>query len=116
MKVRMIADTDPLLAHALDLQIKYERLAGLDDRKRKGQFFTPPQVCQFMAGLLSLKRPTAFRLLDPGAGIGSLTAAVCDRFLRLRSPRNLEIHLYENDPEVLPFLRTNDETLLGGVA
>lgn len=101
----MIADTDQLLVHALDLQVKYERLTGLDDRKRKGQFFTPPQVCQFMAGLFSLKRPTGFRLLDPGAGIGSLTAAVCDRFLRLRSPRNLEIHLFENDPEVLPFLR-----------
>jgi adenine-specific DNA-methyltransferase len=101
----MIAVTDPLLVHALDLQIKYERLTRLDDRKKKGQFFTPPQVCQFMAGLLSLKRPTAYRLLDPGAGIGSLTAALCDRFLRLRSPRNLEVHLFENDPGLLPFLR-----------
>ena len=95
----------PLLAHAFDLQSKYERQTSLDDRKKKGQFFTPPEVCQFMAGLFSPNHPATFRLLDPGAGLGSLTAAVCDRFLSLSSPRHLEIHLFENDPEVLPFLR-----------
>ena len=80
-------------------------LASLERRKRKGQFFTPPEVCEFMADLLSSNPPATFRLLDPGAGVGALSAAVCDRFLSLRSPRNLQIHLFENDPEVLPFLR-----------
>jgi adenine-specific DNA-methyltransferase len=94
-----------LLAHAINLQTQYERLTSLGERKKKGQFFTPPEVCQFMAGLSSPKPPATFRLLDPGAGIGSLTAAVCDRFLNLSSSRHLEIHLVENDPEVLPFLR-----------
>jgi adenine-specific DNA-methyltransferase len=94
----------PLLAHALDLQTKYERQTSFDDRKKKGQFFTPPEVCQFMASMFSLNQPTRFRLLDPGAGVGSLAAAVCDRFLSLSSPHHLEIHLFENDPEVLPFL------------
>ena len=95
----------PLLTHALDVQAKYERQTSLDDRKKKGQFFTPPEVCAFMASLFSPKPPATFRLLDPGAGVGSLTAAICDRILYLRSSRNLEIHLFENDPEVLPFLR-----------
>jgi adenine-specific DNA-methyltransferase len=95
----------PLLANALDLQTKYERLTSLDDRKKKGQFFTPAEVCRFMAGLFSPKPKAIFRLLDPGAGVGSLTAAVCDRFLNLRAPGHLEIHLFENDDEVLPFLR-----------
>src|SRR5437879_11493601 len=87
----------PLLTHALDAQIKYERQTSLDDRKRKGQFFTPPEVCAFMASLFSLKPPATLRLLDPGAGVGSLTAAICDRFLNLRSSRHLEIHLFEKD-------------------
>jgi adenine-specific DNA-methyltransferase len=95
----------PLLAHALDLQTKYERQTALDDRKRKGQFFTPPAVCGFMASLFSPKPPATFRLLDPGAGVGSLTAAICDRFLNLRASRHIDIQLFENDPEVLPFLR-----------
>ena len=101
----MVATEGPLLAYALDLQAKYERLSAVGDRKKKGQFFTPPEVCRFMAGLLSLRTPDTFRLLDPGAGVGSLTAAVCDRVLSLHSPRGVEIHLLENDPEVLPFLR-----------
>jgi adenine-specific DNA-methyltransferase len=98
------AGTGPLLSHTLDLQAKYERQTSLEDRKKKGQFFTPPAVCRFMANLLSPTPAPAFRLLDPGAGVGALTAAVCDRFLALRSPRRLEIHLFESDPDVLPFL------------
>jgi adenine-specific DNA-methyltransferase len=96
--------TGLLLAHALDSQTEYERQTSLDDRKRKGQFFTPPEVCQFMAHLFSARESSTFRLLDPGAGVGSLSAAVCDRFLRSHSSQHLEIHLFENDPELLPFL------------
>src|SRR5260370_30176388 len=94
----------PLLGHSLDLQTQYERKTSLNDRKMKGQFFSPAEVCHFMASLFSLKQSTTFRLLDPGAGLGSLAAALCDSFLHLRSSRHLEIHLFENDPEVLPFL------------
>ncbi len=100
-----LTDTGPLLAYALDSQSSYERLASVGDCKKKGQFFTPPEVCRFMAGLLCPAPPTTFRLLDPGAGVGSLSAAVCDRFLHLRSCRDLQVHLFENDPRVLPFLR-----------
>lgn len=57
-----------------------------------------------MADLFSLQSTGIFRLLDPGAGIGSLTAAVCDRFLKVGSCVEIEIHLFENDSEVLPFL------------
>jgi adenine-specific DNA-methyltransferase len=94
----------PLLAHAADAQIRYERLTSVEDRKKKGQFFTPPEVCKFMASLFCDAQSHTFRLLDPGAGVGSLTAALCDRFLNLGAPRKIEIHLFENDPEVLPFL------------
>jgi len=99
------ARSGPLLGYSFDLQARYERLTSLEARKGKGQFFTPPEVCRFMASLLSLKSPGTFRLLDPGAGTGSLTAAVCDCFLNFRSSRHIEVHLFENDPEVLPFLR-----------
>jgi adenine-specific DNA-methyltransferase len=92
-----------LLTYALGLQGNYERLTSLEARKKKGQFFTPAEVCKFMASLFS-PGPTAFRFLDPGAGIGALTAACCDRFLHLQPARPLEFHLFENDPDVLPFL------------
>jgi len=93
-----------LLEYSIALQQEYESHTSAQARKEKGQFFTPPEVCEFMADLFSAKIPKSFRLLDPGAGIGSLSAAVCDRLLYLRSPRDIEIHLFENDARVLPLL------------
>ncbi len=96
--------TTGLLDYSIRLQHQYESRTSVRERKEKGQFFTPPEVCEFMALLFSGKLPKFFRLLDPGAGIGSLTAAMCDRLVELRSPRDIDIHLFENDPGVLPLL------------
>jgi adenine-specific DNA-methyltransferase len=101
--------TGPLLSYAIGSQARYQQQTTLGDRKKKGQFFTPPEVCAFMAGLFSLKPSATFRLLDPGAGVGSLAASICDRFLELRTSQRVEMHLFENDPEVLPFLRETIE-------
>ena len=52
------------------------------DRRRKsdlGQFFTSSSTARFMAGLFSDGSETA-RLLDAGAGVGSLTGAFLDRW------------------------------------
>ncbi len=51
--------------------------------------------------------PIAVRLLDAGAGIGSLAAAFCERVLTLPPPHRLEITLYESDPALLPLLEEN---------
>jgi adenine-specific DNA-methyltransferase len=87
----------------------YETVTALEHRKRKGQFFTPPEISRFMAGLFRLPIPRTFRLLDPGAGMGSLSAAFCARVSQLRPSRRLEIHLFENDGALLPFLRQTME-------
>ena len=53
----------------------------LDRRRRSelGQFFTPSDLAAFMAGLFEVSDRPA-RLLDPGAGVGSLAAAAADRW------------------------------------
>ncbi len=79
-----------------------------EERKRKGQYFTPSPICRFMASLFS-KPGKDFRLLDPGAGVGSLTAAVCARWAQWTSPRRLEVHLFENDPAAVNLLEKNME-------
>ena len=71
--------------------------------KAIGQFFTPPGVARFMASMLGLL-PERIQLLDPGAGAGILTAAVCERVARLKKPRYLEVHAYETDQSVLSTL------------
>lgn len=96
------------LAFCSQLQEEFERTTTVDDRKEKGQVFTPPGVCRYMAGLFT-DIPKSFRLLDPGAGLGTLTAAVCERVLSLRSPRKIEVHLYETDTLVGPLLERSME-------
>lgn len=57
-------------------------VSGSLDRKHRsafGQFFTPGSVAGFMASLLDFPADTPIHLLDPGAGIGSLTAAVAQQ-------------------------------------
>ena len=93
----------------LERQRDYEIATTLEYRKRKGQFFTPPEISRFMAAFFASPNPKAFRLLDPGAGVGSLSAAFCDRVGQLRCSRQLEIHLFENDEALLPFLRQTME-------
>lgn len=110
----MATATDPypsfkkheLLRFSLRLQEHYEAMKSLHDRKRRGQFFTPAGVANFMVGLCSpfAKR---FGVLDPGAGTGTLSAAVCERILRLRSPRDVHFQLFENDPALVSLLEEN---------
>ena len=94
------------LRYPAALQQRHEAATSADARKERGQVFTPPSVCRFMAGLLT-RIPDRCRVLDAGAGVGSLAAAVCERVLTLRSPRQVEIVLYETDGTLLPLLEEN---------
>jgi type I restriction-modification system DNA methylase subunit len=84
-----------MLSYALELQHRFENSVGGQHRKERGQVFTPPLVARFMAGLFG-EIPAEYVLLDPGAGIGTLTAAFCERIGKLRSPRTVKVHLFEN--------------------
>lgn len=106
MQAARAAKLRGLLDRAAALQERHEAATSAEARKEKGQVFTPPGVCDFMAGLFT-RIPDRFRLLDAGAGIGSLAAAVCERILTLRSPRQVEITLYENDATLRPLLDEN---------
>ena len=50
------------------------------DRGVLGQFLTPWPVAGFMASLFDAPNCPGARLLDAGAGVGSLTAAFVDRW------------------------------------
>jgi adenine-specific DNA-methyltransferase len=97
-----------MLNHALELQHRFESSVTGEHRKERGQVFTPPEVARFMAGLLGTIPPEYF-LLDPGAGIGMLTAAFCERIGKLHSPRSVTAHVFENDPQLIPLLKRNLE-------
>ncbi len=61
--------------------IRLELTTNLDAKKRSvlGQFMTPAPVAQFMASLFPVSDGGICHLLDPGAGMGALTAAFLER-------------------------------------
>ncbi len=88
-------------------------LSKSTDAKKKsqlGQFFTPESIASFMAGLFPDSSGSC-RLLDAGAGIGSLSSAFLKRWRNgeLNFER-VELDAYEIDPSLLPYLA---ETLSG---
>jgi len=82
------------------------------DQERKSEFsqyFTPSDIARFMASLFQ-KLDGDISLLDPGAGIGSLSAAFAERVIREKVDFNsISITCYEKDKILLnPLEKTLD--------
>lgn len=73
-----------------------------EDKAPLGQVFTPLNAADLLAGMIELKDD--LRLLDPGAGIGSLTAAAVCRWLCSPGPEEMKVVAYELDPALVPHL------------
>lgn len=89
-----------------------------DQQARLGQFFTPERAAALITSLPRLPEAGRLRVLDPGAGSGSLTAALAARVLRECPALELEIVAVEVDPEVGRYLQATltDLTETAGAA
>ncbi|MEJ7812060.1 MAG: BsuBI/PstI family type II restriction endonuclease [Gemmatimonadaceae bacterium] len=77
--------------------VRLEAASRLDAARRSelGQFFTPARVAQTIASLSSVRGPCV-RLLDAGAGVGSLTAAWVSHMLAQDCvPAEIEVTAFE---------------------
>jgi len=113
-----IADYNTHMSNHPSLEIDQKRReasAQLDpvERSKLGQYMTPSSVASFMASLFR-RWPNEVRLLDPGAGIGSLTDAYFEQFQQ-RSPQGafLSVAAYEIDQTLLGYLRQHLKALEG---
>jgi adenine-specific DNA-methyltransferase len=94
----------------LDTQIiddRREAIARATSAKHKsqfGQFMTPGVIADFMASMFDPLAGKDIRLLDAGAGIGSLTAAFALRANR-ENVRSLQCEAWEIDPKLSSALR-----------
>jgi len=70
-----------LLADIEQLRLSLSRDTTAARKAQLGQFLTPVRTASFMAGLFRDTPLGNYRLLDPGAGIGSLTGAFLERCL-----------------------------------
>src|SRR5207237_10335385 len=93
----MTVGSMPSLTNILD-SVRFRINHALNDtRAELGQFMTAGSVASLMAGLLCARR-AHLRILDPGAGIGTLTAALVERLLnQKRPPREITATCYEID-------------------
>ena len=80
---------------------------AIDPKKKSqyGQFFTPAEIARFMARLFTQRAGDNCRLLDAGAGIGSLSAAFLERWAGdgFDFP-HIEIDAFEIDEYLHPYL------------
>ncbi len=105
----MILDKDSPQSLDLVERVEFYRLEA--DRKivqsrrlKAGQFMTPAPIARFMASLFNHFEEELF-LLDPGAGVGSLTAAFLDSLLKHgTSPTSIVAHAYEVEDALLEYL------------
>lgn len=83
----------------------------LDPKRRSGlgQFMTPAPIGRFMASLFS-DLSGDLRVLDPGAGVGSLTAALVERLCESAAkPVSVSLTCYEIEPMLADYLQTTLE-------
>ena len=104
MKIPERKENEGLVEYAERLSALHSDVLRRKDMKPKGQFFTPKQVSVFMAELFDINQ-NKITLLDPGAGTGVLSAAFCEKLLSRKKPVALVIDAFENDPEIIPFLK-----------
>lgn len=74
-------------------------------RAQMGQFLTPTPIATFMAAMFGCSK-SEVRIVDPGAGVGALGAALVVALCQLpRRPVKIALTAYEIDPLLAGYLR-----------
>jgi len=100
----LFENTSTPVQYAHALAEKYIEGTTPEDRKDRGQYFTPPEVATFMAELGDTNGVTAIRVLDPGAGTGILSCAACEKLAQSPNLETIELDVYETDQSLVAIL------------
>ena len=94
-----------LLTQGSILQAAARRTLVPERQRDLGQYFTPMWVARLMASMAP-HNCDPVRILDPGAGAGTLFTAYVAQCLRQDSPpRSISVTAFELDPAMRPFLQ-----------
>jgi adenine-specific DNA-methyltransferase len=94
---KTVVSQSDLVRFAESVQQEITVLAARSARSALGQFFTPPAIAQLLASL-SAERGGRVRLIDPGAGVGMLTAAWIGRVVNgPGAPEAIDVTAFEVD-------------------
>lgn len=90
--------------YAERLGYMYSYATVQNDKKIKGQFFTPGQIAKFMAGRADCPLCNDIRILDPGCGSAILSCALIEALsAKSDNPMKIELDLYDTDIELIPY-------------
>ncbi|WP_110519082.1 Eco57I restriction-modification methylase domain-containing protein [Herpetosiphon llansteffanensis] len=106
----MITTHFDLMEHVDQRRLVVDQLIKPEQRANYSQFLTPAPIAEYMASLFKPSDQPRVRLLEAGAGIGSLIAAFVQRFSQQASIQALTIDAYEIDDLLMPQLATTLET------
>jgi adenine-specific DNA-methyltransferase len=82
-----------------------QKLLDKERQSTLGQFFTPPPIAKFMAGMF-INYPFSINLVDPGAGVGTLSAAFIEKVVLAPSkPNKITLTAFEIDPILVKSLK-----------
>lgn len=84
-------------------------LINKDNKVKYAQYYTGKDIAIYMANMFKKLNKKVVRILDPGCGMGMLTAAFLDRLIKINN-RKIEkviITMYEIDRHVIEVLQTN---------
>jgi len=106
-----IDSSDSLVDYSECLADWYIEKTVPEYRKKRGQFFTPRVVSEFMVRQFEdITNKKEIRILDPGAGLGIFESTFCEHILSLGHKTKVTFVLYENDTNLLLLLRKNMRT------
>ena len=105
-----------MLSTVEQVRLKVSKSTEAKKKSQLGQFFTPARTAQFMAGLFSSTTGGITRLLDPGAGIGSLSSAFLERCIAGElNFDQIDLSAFELDPLLHHELRNTLVTYFGRI-
>jgi adenine-specific DNA-methyltransferase len=103
-RIRSMTDVQGLIDRTEERRRRVGARLDARNRDRLGQFFTPAPAAELIAGMPRLASRGSLRILDPGAGIGSLAATLTARVIRETPEIALDIVAVELDPTIVPDL------------
>jgi adenine-specific DNA-methyltransferase len=97
-----------LTDYAETLSNWYVRKQSKNYRKKRGQYFTPKRISEFMVQLIDdIPAGKELRILDPSAGVGNFESALCEYIKSNASKVRLSFDLYEDCEDIMPLLKMN---------
>ena len=112
MDRKIAANINGLLNKVEEIRVEATQSLIPTTQKHEGQFFTPMPLAKLVASNIDLKNQATLRILDPGAGVASLSAALLARIIEEGVSKSVEIVLIEKDPDLIPFLNKAKNEIL----